>query len=106
MDARTIYHVTPYGDETMLFIHKDKNEAYVKSIIVIPINYYYTTYHVMEYKMPICPDEELGSILARVNKVISDHREEWNCEAHRDDTTCLDCGDVFSEYRKMKAGLF
>ena len=105
MDARTVYVESPYGDKTMLFIHKDKNEAYVKSIIAIPINYY-TTYHVMEYKMPIYPDEELGSILARVNKVISDHREEWNCEAHGNDTICLDCGDVLSEYWKMKAGLF
>lgn len=76
MDARTIYHVTPYGDKTMLFISKDEKEACVKSIIAIPINYH-TTYHVMEYKMPIYPDEELGSILARANKVISDHREEW-----------------------------
>lgn len=77
MDISKVYYiVTPFGDKIMLSISKDKKEAYVKSIIAIPINYY-TTYHVMEYKMPIYPDEELGSILARVHKVISDHREEW-----------------------------
>ena len=76
MDTRTIYIDTPYCDKIMLFINKDKKEAYVKSIIPIPINYH-TTYHILEYKMPIYPDEELGSILSRVHKVISDHREEW-----------------------------
>lgn len=76
MNTRTVYIVTPYGDKIMLYIHKDKKEAYVKSIVPIPIDWR-SMPHVLEYKIPICPDETLGSILARVHKVISDYREEW-----------------------------
>lgn len=76
MDTRTIYIETPYCDKIMLFINKDKKEAYVKSIVPIPIDWR-SMPHVLEYKIPIYPDETLGSILARVHRVISDHREEW-----------------------------
>ena len=74
--SKAYYIVTPFCDKIMLFINKDKKEAYVKSIVPIPI-VWRSMPHVLEYKIPICPDETLGSILARVHKVISDYREEW-----------------------------
>lgn len=77
MDVDKVYYiVTPFGDKIMFSISKDKKEAYVKSIVPIPIDWR-SMPHVLEYKIPIYPDETLGSILARVHKVISDYREEW-----------------------------
>lgn len=74
--SKTYYIVTPFCDKIMIFINKDKKEAYVKSIVPIPIDWR-SMPHVLEYKIPICPDETLNAILARVHKVISDYREEW-----------------------------
>lgn len=76
MDTNNIYIRTFYGDEILIFIDNDRKEAHAECIVPISMGYF-TTYHVMEYKIHIYRNETLKSILTRVRKAIIDHREEW-----------------------------
>lgn len=71
-----IYDFTPL-DKIVLFIDKDKKEAYAKCIVSFSIDYH-TSYHILEYKFPICSSDTVNSILEHVYKNIDNYRDKWN----------------------------